>query len=95
MVGHCGCGYTALRDQKKLTAADNTDERERQHSSGGADCRRQILNVAVLRLYVRVRGVSSMSVGVLDGFTQSIFKMEKTSLWEAAAEDIDKVLASE
>ena len=49
----------------------------------------------MLRLYVRVRGVSSMSVGVVGGITQGIFKMEKTSLWEAAAEDIDEVLASE
>ena len=36
-----------------------------------------------------------VSVGVLGGFTQGIFKMEKTSLREAAAEDIDEVLASQ
>ena len=36
-----------------------------------------------------------MAAGVLSGFTQGIFKMEKTCLREAAAEDIDQVLASE
>jgi hypothetical protein len=36
-----------------------------------------------------------MSAGVLGGITQGIFKMEKTSLRVAAAEDIDEVLASE
>ena len=48
----------------------------------------------MLRLYVRVRGVSSVSVGVLGGFTQGIFKMKETCLREAAAENIDEVLAA-
>lgn len=36
-----------------------------------------------------------MSAGVLGGFTQGIFKMEKTSLGVASAEDIDEVCAPE
>ena len=36
-----------------------------------------------------------MSAGVLGGFAQGIFKMKKTSFREAAAEDIDEVLASQ
>jgi hypothetical protein len=34
-------------------------------------------------------------VGVLDGFTHSVFKVEKTSLRIATAEDVDEVLAAE
>lgn len=49
----------------------------------------------MLRLYAELGGISSAPVDVWDGFTQGIFKMEKPSLREAAAEDVDEVLAPE
>jgi hypothetical protein len=49
----------------------------------------------VLRLYVQILGVSRVLAGVAGAFTQGIFKVEKTSLREAAAEDVDEVLAAE
>jgi hypothetical protein len=49
----------------------------------------------VLRLYVRVFGVSRVLSGVAGALTQGIFKVKKTSLREAAAEDVDEVLAAE
>ena len=49
----------------------------------------------MLRLYVQVFGVSSVSVGVLGGIEQGVGKIGGTSVGEAAAEDGDEVLASE
>jgi hypothetical protein len=49
----------------------------------------------VLRLYVRVRGVSSVSVGVLGAVQQGPFKPAGARVGEAAAEDGDEVLTSE
>ncbi len=49
----------------------------------------------MLRLYVRARGVSSVSVGVLSGILQGEGKIGGASVGEAAAEDGDEVLASE
>lgn len=48
----------------------------------------------VLRLYVGVRGVSSVSVGVLRGVEQGEGKIGGASVGESAAEDGDEVLAS-
>lgn len=49
----------------------------------------------MLRLYVQVFRVSRVLAGVLGALTQGIFKVEKASVGEAAAEDVDEVLASE
>jgi len=49
----------------------------------------------VLRLYVQVPSVSSVSIGVLGGVEQGVGKVGGASVGEAAAEDKDQVLPAE
>lgn len=49
----------------------------------------------MLRLYVRVRGVSSESAGVFGGIQDGSLEVKRTRLGEAAAEDEDQVLPAE
>src|ERR1044071_10282197 len=65
--------------------------------SGGmaAFSRRPDCRVAVLRLYVLVRGVSSESAGVFGGIQDGSLEVKRACLGEAAAEDEDQILPTE